>query len=67
MKIKNFRDKIAFSGITTLGIGIALLVITFASAFGFLADVAQVFSTQNIMDAFGSGLLSVLSFPERTR
>jgi len=36
--LKNFRDKIALSGITVLMIGVALLIFTFISAYGFLTQ-----------------------------
>jgi hypothetical protein len=52
----NFRDKIAISGITVLGIGIALLIFTFASAYGFLTDSFQVISTQDLVQSFGEAL-----------
>jgi len=55
-KIINFRDKIAISGITVLGIGIALLIFTFASAYGFLTDSFQVISTQDLVQSFGEAL-----------
>ncbi len=35
---KNFRDKIALSGVTVLIIGVALLIFTFMSAYGFLTQ-----------------------------
>ena len=52
----NFRDKIAISGITVLGIGISLLIFTFASAYGFLTDSFQVISTQDLVQSFGEAL-----------
>jgi len=52
----NFRDKIAISGITVLGIGIFLLIFTFASAYGFLTDSFQVISTQDLVQSFGEAL-----------
>jgi type IV secretory pathway VirB10-like protein len=53
---KNFRDKIAFSGITVLSIGIALLICTFISAYGFLSEGLQILSTQDLVQAFGETL-----------
>ena len=52
----NFRDKIAISGVTVLGIGISLLIFTFASAYGFLTDSFQVISTQDLVQSFGEAL-----------
>jgi hypothetical protein len=53
---KNFRDKIAISGITVLCIGIALLIITFVSAYGFLTESIVPLSTQDLVQAFGGAL-----------
>ena len=61
MKIQNFRDKIALSGITVLAIGVALLIFTFASAYGFLTEVMQILSTQDIMQAFGDALAPLIA------
>jgi hypothetical protein len=55
-KNMNFRDKIAFSGITVLGIGITLLIFTFISAFGFLGEGWQILSTQDLVQTFGEAL-----------
>jgi hypothetical protein len=61
MKIKNFRDKIALSGITVLAIGVALLVLTFGSAFGFLSHVMQILSTSDITQTFGNALSPLIA------
>jgi hypothetical protein len=53
---KNFRDKIAISGITVLGIGVALLVFTFFSAYGFLTADLSPISTQDLVQTFGESL-----------
>jgi len=55
-KNKNFRDKIAISGVTVLAIGITLLIFTFASAFGFLYEGFQIISTQDLTQTFGEAL-----------
>jgi hypothetical protein len=55
-KNMNFRDKIAFSGITVLFIGIALLIFTFICAFGFLGEGWQILSTQDLVQTFGDAL-----------
>jgi hypothetical protein len=55
-KNMNFRDKIAISGITVLGIGVALLIFTFISAFGFLGEGWQILSTQDLVQTFGEAL-----------
>ncbi len=53
---KNFRDKIALSGITVLCIGVALLIITFVSAYGFLTESIVPLSTQDLVQTFGEAL-----------
>jgi ABC-type anion transport system duplicated permease subunit len=55
-KNMNFRDKIAVSGITVLGIGVTLLIFTFISAFGFLGEGWQILSTQDLVQTFGEAL-----------
>ncbi len=42
---KNFRDKIALSGITVLMIGVALLIVTFLSAYGFLTQSLSIIAS----------------------
>jgi hypothetical protein len=53
---KDLRDKIAFSGMTVLGIGVALLVVTFFSAYAFLASDLSPISTQDLVQTFGNAL-----------
>lgn len=53
---KKFRDKIAISGITVLCIGIALLIFTFFSAYGFLVADLSPISTQDLVQTFGESL-----------
>jgi len=53
---KNFRDKIAISGITVLCIGVALLIFTFFSAYGFLTADLSPISTQDLVQTFGESL-----------
>ncbi len=50
---RKFRDKIALSGVTVLCIGVALLIFTFFSAYGFLTTDLSPVSTQNLVQAFG--------------
>ena len=56
MMFKKFRDKIALSGITVLCIGVALLVFTFFSAYGFLTTDLSPVSTQDLVQTFGEAL-----------
>ncbi len=56
MMFKKFRDKIALSGITVLCIGVALLIFTFFSAYGFLTTDLSPISTQDLIQTFGESL-----------
>ena len=53
---KNFKDKITVSGITVLCIGVALLIFTFFSAYGFLTTDLSPVSTQDLVQTFGEAL-----------
>jgi hypothetical protein len=53
---KNFKDKIALSGITVLAIGVTLLIFTFFSAYGFLTAGLSPISTQDLVQTFGESL-----------
>jgi len=53
---KKFRDKIALSGVTVLCIGVALLIFTFFSAYGFLTADLSPISTQDLIQTFGEAL-----------
>jgi len=53
---KNLKDKIALSGITVLAIGVALLIFTFFSAYGFLTTDLSPISTQDLVQTFGESL-----------
>jgi hypothetical protein len=53
---KNFRDKIAISGITVLMIGISLLIFTFVSAYGFLVSGLSIIVSQDLTQTFGEAL-----------
>jgi hypothetical protein len=57
MKIyKNFKEKMALSAFTVLGIGIVLLIFTFISAYTFLTAGSPMISTQDLMQNFGQAL-----------
>lgn len=53
---KSFRDKITISGVTVLCIGVALLIITFVSAYVFLTESIGPLSTQDLVQTFGEAL-----------
>ncbi len=57
---KNFRDKIALSGITVLAIGLTLLVFTFVSAYEFLSGSLQITATQDLVQTFGGALAPLI-------
>lgn len=58
---KNYRDKIAVSGITVLGVGIALLIFTFISAYGFLTQSLQILTSEDLAQTFGLALAPLIS------
>jgi len=58
--LKNFRDKIALSGITVLMIGIALLIFTFVSAYGFLAQGLSIIASEDLVRTFGDALAPLI-------
>jgi hypothetical protein len=57
---KNFRDKIALSGITVLMIGVALLIFTFVSAYGFLTQGLSIIASEDLMRTFGIALAPLI-------
>jgi hypothetical protein len=59
--LKNFRDKIAVSGITVLMIGVALLVFTFISAYGFLTQTLSVIASEDLVATFGAALAPLIT------
>lgn len=59
--LKNFRDKIALSGMTVLMIGIALLIFTFVSAYGFLYGSLSIIASQDLVQTFGEALAPLIA------
>jgi len=57
---KHFRDKIALSGVTVLGIGVALLVVTFLSAYGFLTAATSPSGSGGLEQIFGAALAPLI-------
>jgi hypothetical protein len=53
---KTLKDKFAISGVTVLFIGVALLMFTFFSAYGFLTTDLSPISTQDLVQTFGESL-----------
>ena len=59
--LKNFRDKIALSGVAVLLIGVALLVFTFVSAYGFLTESLSIIASEDLMRTFGEALAPLIA------
>ena len=58
---KHFRDKIAVSGITVLMIGVALLIFTFVSAYGFLTQNLSIIPSGDLAETFGRSLAPLIT------
>jgi hypothetical protein len=58
---KKLRDKVALSGIVVLIIGVALLIFTFVSAYGFLTQSLSIIGSADIAKAFGEALPSLIA------
>ncbi|MCK4474345.1 hypothetical protein KAU30_00775 [Candidatus Bathyarchaeota archaeon] len=59
--LKKFRDKIALSGVTVLMIGVALLVFTFISAYGFLTQSLTIIASEDLVQTFGEALAPLIA------
>jgi hypothetical protein len=59
--LKKFRDKIALSGVTVLMIGVALLVFTFMSAYGFLTQSLTIIASADLVQTFGEALAPLIA------
>lgn len=59
--LKNFRDKIALSGVTVLLIGVALLIFTFLSAYGFLTQSLSIIASEDLVRTFGEALAPLVA------
>jgi len=59
--LKQFRDKVALSGITVLIIGVALLMFTFISAYGFLTQSLSILASQDLVQTFGQALAPLIA------
>ena len=58
---KNLKDKITLSGITVLIIGIALLIFTFVSAYGFLTQALSIIASEDLTQTFGEALAPLIA------
>ncbi len=59
--VKNFRDKIAISGITVLIMGVALLIFTFISAYMFLTQSLSIIASEDLVRTFGEALAPLIA------
>lgn len=59
--LKNFRDKIALSGLAVLMIGVALLVFTFISSYGFLTQSLAIIASEDLVQTFGEALAPLIA------
>lgn len=58
---KQFKDKVALSGITVLLIGVALLIFTFVSAYGFLTQSLSIIASEDLVRTFGEALTPLIA------
>jgi hypothetical protein len=59
--LKKFRDRIALSGFAVLGIGVALLIFTFISAYGFLTQSLSIIASEDLVRTFGEALAPLIA------
>jgi hypothetical protein len=59
--LKNFRDKVALSGMTVLFIGVSLLVFTFVSAYSFLSQSLNIIGSADLARTFGDSLAPLIA------
>ncbi|MCJ7424058.1 hypothetical protein MUP01_07300 [Candidatus Bathyarchaeota archaeon] len=57
----NSRSKITLSGITMLAIGVALLIFTFVSAYGFLTQSLTIIASGDLVQTFGDALSPLIT------
>ena len=58
---KTLRDKITLSGTVVLMIGVALLVFTFVSAYGFLTQSLSIVASSDLTRTFGDALAPLIA------
>lgn len=58
---KTLRDKITLSGTVVLIVGVALLVFTFASAYGFLTQSLSIITSSDLTRTFGDALAPLIA------
>ncbi|MGQ9539035.1 MAG: hypothetical protein ACUVTE_05605 [Candidatus Bathycorpusculaceae bacterium] len=57
----NLREKITLSGMTVLGVGVALLIFTFMSAYGFLTQNPSITASEDLIQTFGEALAPLIA------
>lgn len=58
---KNLREKITLSGMAVLGVGVALLIFTFVSAYGFLTQSLSIAASEDLIQTFGEALAPLIA------
>ncbi|MEM2666835.1 MAG: hypothetical protein QXV65_03710 [Candidatus Bathyarchaeia archaeon] len=58
---KSLKEKITFSGMVVLGIGVVLLIFTFISAYGFLTQSLSIASSDDFVQTFGAALAPLIA------
>jgi hypothetical protein len=58
---KNFRDKMTLSGMSVLFIGVALLIFTFISGYGFLTQSLSIVASADLVQTFGVALAPLIT------
>ncbi|MEM3579313.1 MAG: hypothetical protein QXL54_03710 [Candidatus Bathyarchaeia archaeon] len=55
------KEKITLSGMIVLGVGVALLIFTFLSAYGFLTQNLSIASSDDFVQTFGAALAPLIA------
>jgi hypothetical protein len=58
---RNFRDKVALSGVAVLVIGVMLLISTFIAAYGFLTQTLSIIADSDLVRTFGEALAPLIA------
>jgi len=59
--LKTLRDKITLSGTIVLMVGVALLIFTFASSYGFLTQGLSILTSGDLVRTFGEALAPLIT------
>jgi len=58
---KTLREKITLTGMAVLGVGVALLIFTFISAYGFLTQSLSIIAAEDLVQTFGAALAPLIA------